>query len=89
MRPKTDQNQARIFLELRQLGFSVHDTSRVGNGFPDCVVGDPRTGLNYLFEIKSKNGKLRASQKVFQENWRGQYDVIRSTKDALSIMAIV
>ena len=83
-RARKDTNQTQIVEELRQLGFSVAITHRLGNGFPDIVVG--RGNKNYLFEIKSDGGNLTPYEDQFAANWRGQWGIIYSTEDALKIM---
>ena len=81
---RTDSNQAAIVLELRKLGYSVQMLHTVGSGCPDIVVG--HDGKNYLFEIKSRGGKLTQDEAIFFEVWRGQVNVIYSVEDALAIM---
>lgn len=71
---------ARIF---RAFGFSVQDTSRVGGGFPDYVIGF--RGKNYLVEVKNDTGfgwKYTAAQKKFNESWNGQHITITSPAEA-------
>lgn len=36
---RVDANHAEIARTLRRLGWAVHDTSGVGGGFPDLVIG--------------------------------------------------
>ena len=81
---RADTNQAAIVLELRKLGYSVRHLHTVGGGCPDIVVG--RDGVNYLFEIKTRGGKLTQDEAIFFEVWRGQVNVIYSAEDALAIM---
>ena len=81
---RTDSNQAAIVLELRKLGYSVQPLHTVGGGCPDIVVG--HDGKNYLFEIKTRGGKLTQDEAIFFEVWRGQVNVIYSVEDALAIM---
>ena len=81
---RADTNQAAIVLELRKLGYSVQHLHTVGGGCPDIVVG--YGGANYLFEIKSRGGKLTQDEAIFFEVWRGQVNVIYSVEDALAIM---
>ena len=81
---RADTNQAAIVLELRKLGYSVQMLHTVGSGCPDIVVG--HDGANYLFEIKSRGGKLTQDEAIFFEVWRGQVNVIYSVEDALAIM---
>lgn len=47
---RTDGNHAAIVEALRASGWYVHDTSRLGHGFPDLVVA--RNGQLRLVEIK-------------------------------------
>ena len=81
---RADTNQAAIVLELRKLGYSVQHLHTVGGGCPDIVVG--RDGRNWLFEIKTRGGKLTQDEAIFFEVWRGQVNVIYSVEDALAIM---
>jgi len=81
---RADTNQAAIVLELRKLGYSVQHLHTVGGGCPDIVVG--HDGVNYLFEIKTRGGKLTQDEAIFFEVWRGQVNVIYSADDALAIM---
>jgi hypothetical protein len=47
---KVDSNHGQIIKEFRDLGFSVFDTSRVGQGFGDCVIA--RQMKTAIIEIK-------------------------------------
>lgn len=47
---RTDANHAEIMLALTALGWYVHDTSRLGDGFPDLVAA--RGGVLRLVEVK-------------------------------------
>ena len=90
---RKDVNQSSIEKSLKQLGFSVADTSALGNGFPDMVVGYAGT-MNYLFEVKDPNKppskrKLTPDEQTFKEKWRGQYAVIETVDDALRIINLV
>jgi hemin uptake protein HemP len=82
---RADANQAAIVLALRKLGYSVQHLHTVGGGCPDIVVG--HEGKNYLFEIKTRGGKLTQDESIFHEVWRGQVNVIYRVEDALAIMA--
>ena len=81
---RTDSNQAAIVLELRKLGYSVQHLHTVGGGCPDIVVG--KDGRNWLFEIKTRGGRLTQDEMIFHEVWRGQVNVIYSVEDALAII---
>jgi Holliday junction resolvase len=82
---RADKNQNQIVRELRELGYSVLILSQVGNGCPDILVS--RNSKNILFEIKTKTGKLRKSQKDFLEKWRGEAYVARTTEDIINKFA--
>jgi Holliday junction resolvase len=45
---RIDKNHKEIVTALRKLGYSVFNTSSVGQGFPDIIVGSE--GKNYLFD---------------------------------------
>lgn len=74
-----DTAHAPMVSELQQMGFSVADTSRCGDDFPDLVIG--KHGLTALVEVKTKdrrkNGPVTAryiasdGQREFALNWRG------------------
>jgi Holliday junction resolvase len=83
---RTDNNHREIIDELRQLGFSVADTSRLGGGFPDIVVG--KNGVNYLMEIKDgdkppSQRKLTPDEEKFFALWKGDAVVVNSIEEAL------
>ena len=86
---KTDANHAEIVAALRKIGASVHDTSAVGRGFPDLVVG--LRGRNWLIECKDgakapSARKLTPDQIEFKATWRGHWAVAISPEDAVSIV---
>lgn len=76
---KRDYNHREIVAGLLKAGFSVADTSRVGDGFPDVVIG--AFGYTALVEIKppitAKNtrrtaaDKLGQAQRTFRDEWKG------------------
>lgn len=88
---KVDTNHAAVRDGLRALGWSVFDTSGVGDGFSDFVVGvggqrlpfppDPRargaicTGDVFLVEVKTTGGRLTERQQEFAWEWRGNWIV--------------
>lgn len=47
----------------------------------DLLVGF--MGTNYLIEVKTAKGKLRASQERFLGRWKGQAIVVRDLETAL------
>jgi hypothetical protein len=67
---RVDSNQKEIVKVFKDLGCSVFDTSRIGQGFPDLVIG--KNQITVLVEIKSStSAKYSASQDLFMKNWRG------------------
>ena len=86
---KTDANQSEIVAALRAIGASVHDTSAVGRGFPDLVVG--HRGRNFLIECKDgakvpSARKLTPDQVDFKAGWLGHWAVAISAADAVAII---
>lgn len=67
---KVDVNHSLIVKTLRDLGCSVFDTSRVGGGFPDIVVG--KNNKTILVEIKAnEKSPYTTAQELFMMNWKG------------------
>jgi hypothetical protein len=67
----------------------VADTSRVGDGWPDIVVGF--RGKNWLLEIKDgskppSKRKLTAEQEQFVAYWRGQWACVKSEAEAIELV---
>jgi hypothetical protein len=88
---KVDFNHAQIRDGLRQLpGCTVKDTSNIGGGFPDLVVG--LNGRTLLLEVKDgakvpSARKLTAAQKNFVTNWTGSpIWVVESLEQAAAIV---
>ena len=82
---RTDGNHEATRDYLRRTGWSVHDTSAVGGGFPDLVVA--RDGFTALVEVK--NGakspsriKLTPDQETFAKGWKGVCIKALSPEDA-------
>ena len=68
-RHRRDKSHDPIVKRLRDLGCSVLDTSQVGNGAPDMVVG--LLGRNYLIEAKSYGKPLSDGQLEWHQAWLG------------------
>lgn len=72
---RTDNTHAKIRDELRQLGFSVADTSPLGANFPDLVAG--KNGHDIKIECKTPTGRKTAAQRrsegqvEFADEWKG------------------
>ena len=59
---RTDANHAAVVRALRQVGASVLDLSRVGQGCPDLLVG--YQGKNFLVEVKATAKKKLTKDQV-------------------------
>jgi Holliday junction resolvase len=69
---RTDDNHAAIVSALRGSGFAVIDTSGVGNGFPDLLVGHNRRWI--LLEVKDgAKSPSRRRKTPDQIKWWDQY----------------
>lgn len=71
---KRDANHRVVADAFRHLGCSVFETDRVGEGFPDIVVG--LLGQSWLIEVKNPEtaygrGGLNKTQSAFAASWRG------------------
>lgn len=95
---KVDQNQAEIVAALRAVGAGIQHLHMIGQGCPDLLVGvmDRETGerRNYLFEIKDGTKKpsaqsLTPDEERWEENWPGQYQVVRTVDEALRAIGVV
>lgn len=94
---RTDANHSDIRDRLREIpGLSVADTSALGNGFPDLVVGRMCPNgrpTNYLLEVKDGDKppsaqKLTSDQETFHRDWKGQVAVVACLDDALRVMGM-
>jgi Holliday junction resolvase len=87
MRHRADKNQKEIVDKLRDAGVSVLILSQVGKGCPDLLLGYNRK--NYLVEIKTEVGKLKAEQKAFMNKWHGRPVVVaRSINEIYAIIGL-
>ena len=83
---RTDDNQSDVVKALEAIGCSVRDASRMGDGFPDLIVGYRRR--NFLLEVKdgakaASDRKLTPDQVEFHRLWRGQVAVVTSAAEAI------
>jgi len=90
MRKRKDSNHKEVVAALKQMGASVFDSSDVGKGFPDLVVGF--LGVTHLVEIKDgsrspSRRKIRASQQSFADGWGGSpVLLVESPEGALKLI---
>jgi len=87
---RTDRNHAEIRDAFLALHCSVHDTSMVGGGFPDLVVGinTPRNGrVNLLIEVKPSNDSvISKAQMEFHRAWRGRVVTVWNTSQVVDLV---
>lgn len=88
-RARIDGNHTGIVKRLREYGMSVANTHRLGEGFPDIVVG--WRGVNGMFEIKDplrkpSEQRLTEDEEPFHARWKGQIAVVRTAEEALEWM---
>lgn len=88
---RTDANHADIVATFRSLFCSVSDTSAVGSGFPDLVVGC--AGRNHLVEVKDgdkspSRRRLTPDQQEFHRSWVGSVNIVESVADVEQLVAI-
>ena len=82
---RVDANQAEIVSALRDIGCSVLDLSRVGEGVPDLLVWSHKVGL-VLLEVKIDKGKLTSEQRDFHQRW--PVYVVRSIQEAFAVVGV-
>lgn len=84
---KRDANHADIVAVYEGGYCTVVDTSHLGFGFPDVVLGltTPRGRLMVPVEIKSTDGTLTEAQIRFNRDWLGPPPrIIRSPEEAIA-----
>lgn len=81
---KVDLNQKEIVDGLRRMGASVVHLHAVGRGVPDLLVGF--RGMNYLFEVKSANGKLNSLQIEWHNCFKGNVNIVHNLEEAIGIL---
>lgn len=75
---RSDENQEAIVAAWRRVGASVWLIGRP----VDAIVGFQ--GRDYLIEIKTPRGRIRASQTAFRASWRGhEVQIVRTVDEAL------
>lgn len=85
---RKDANHNAIQAVFVRLGWSVADTSALGNGFPDLVAA--KHGRTVLVEVKDGTKppsarKLTPDETAFAGSWQGWYSVVTSEDDVLRL----
>ena len=84
MPKRVDANQPEIVQALRDIGATVQHLHMVGKGCPDILVGF--RGNNWLFEIKTKAGKLTPDETTWHNEWKGRVITIKDSRMAIDLM---
>lgn len=89
---RKDANQNSISEYLRDLGWSVLDLSRAGEGVPDMAVSRP--GFAALVECKDgskppSERKLTPDQERVKANWQGPYVIALDGPDAAAQLLVL
>ena len=84
LKSKRDCYHRELVGQLRNMGASVQDLSRVGYGCPDLLIGFHCSNL--LMELKRPDGKLNPKQIRWQEIWKGQTVAVYSLKQAIDYL---
>jgi hypothetical protein len=74
-----DTNHRELMDLYLALGCSAIDTTMVGGGFPDLVIGC--VGDQDLVEVKFETGRIKPSQLTFNRDWRGRMPAIVRTRE--------
>ena len=85
---RKDLNQNEIAEHLKNHGWAIADTSRLGFGFPDIVASK---GGYFTAVVECKDGskppsdrRLTEAEQKFRKNWTGPYVLAVSPEDALT-----
>ena len=85
-RARVDRNQKELVRAIRDMGASAESLARLGDGFPDLLVGISDQVM-VLAEIKSEKGKLTPTQVKWRDRWRGPAPyIVRSIDDAVVLV---
>ena len=83
---KKDENHNEIAQFLEKKGFTVLDTSKLGDGFPDMAISYtmPRSFKKFaaLLEAKMPGEKLNPKQEKVRQRWQGYYVVATNGQEA-------
>ena len=80
---KADANQPETVAYLRKLGWAVHHTHALGNGYPDLHVSKRVHGFPWscLLEVKMPGKKLTPDEQKFAEEFQGSLLVCYGPED--------
>lgn len=86
---KVDANHAEVVAALRAVGAWVHDTSRLGGGFPDLFVS--HRGRLFLLEVKDGRKppsarKLSPAEREFVDGCPLRVHIVLCAEDAVRLV---
>lgn len=85
MKSKRDRNHTEIVRAFEACHCSVHDTHKVGGGFPDlvCATAD----VEFLVEVKwpGEEESLTPAQVRFRRTWRGTVHTVTTPEQATTL----
>lgn len=89
LRARTDGNHREVMRAFRELGCTVADTSKLGSGFPDLVIG--KHGINVLVEVKDgdkppSRRRLTEDEQAFANNWKGWVETVTNIRDVVKLV---
>ena len=87
--PRKDANHGEITKALEAIGCTVADTSGIGHGFPDALIGT--CGRNILLEIKDgslppSKRRLTPDEQEWAANWKGTVYTVNTIQEAIEIV---
>jgi hypothetical protein len=82
---KRDANEGAIIAALKGKACSVEQLPG-GNGRPDLLVYDPRSGWSFLMEVKMPGKNLNDLQQKWHAAWGGFVPVVHSVEEALATL---
>jgi hypothetical protein len=83
---KRDENESWIIEALTQIE-CVAEQLPGGNGRPDLLVADKKSGATFLIEVKGPGQTLNALQKKWHTKWPGKLHIARTPADVVLIVA--
>lgn len=84
---RTDSNHAEICAAFRELGCTIMDLRKLGEGKPDILVSAGVVSMPV--EIKTEKGKLTGSQKKAFSDFTGTIYLVRNADDVAACVKTI